>query len=355
MNRNPGERCNLIEKLSLDTPNNLRSSSSYQIYNHPISLNDDRISYDTMLSKISDIGISLTILCAFSFIPAGLIVYIVRERITQEKRLQYVCGVRPFLYWINVFVWDFVYYIVIMLLTVLVIVAFNSSAYTTSQQNFSALIILLIMFGWSCLPMSYMLSKFFKDTGTAYMIIFCFTLFSGIATCVTVFLLSFIADNNASTKFAFLFMDKFSLLFPSYNLGSGLIEITKNQIMAEAYAKFGIYDVYKDPFRMDMLGFKLLALAVTGALFFLGIVWMESSFSIFGCLNRNIDVSLRCFVSFYLEINNFFEFFKSNVPAHLEDHDVSLERQRIQNNEARSDILVVKNLTKRYRYLNKDK
>ena len=38
------------------------------------------------------------------------------------------------------------------------------------------------------------------------------------------------------------------------------------------------------------------------------------------------------------------------VPSHLEDHDVSQERQRIQNNEARSDIVVVKNLTKRFRY-----
>lgn len=295
MLKSNGQRCSLIEQLTPSTINTLRSSASYQIYNHPISLNDDRISYDSMLSKISDIGISLTVLCAFSFIPAGLIVYIVRERISQEKRLQYVCGVRPLLYWINVFVWDFIYYIVIMVLTLLVIVAFNSSAYTTSQQNFAALVILLIMFGWSCLPMSYMMSKFFKDTGTAYMIIFCFTLFSGIATCVAVFLLSFIADNSASTKFAYLFMDKFSLLFPSYNLGSGLIEITKNQIMAEAYAKFGVYDVYKNPFRMDMLGYKLLALALTGALFFLCIVWMESSISIFGCFNRNTDVSLANF------------------------------------------------------------
>ena len=40
---------------------------------------------------------------------------------------------------------------------------------------------------------------------------------------------------------------------------------------------------------------------------------------------------------------------KALIASHLEDQDVSQERQRIQNNEARSNIVVVKNLTKRFR------
>jgi hypothetical protein len=36
-------------------------------------------------------------------------------------------------------------------------------------------------------------------------------------------------------------------------------------------------------------------------------------------------------------------------PSKPEDIDVSQERQRIQSDEARYDILVAKNLTKRYR------
>ena len=285
---NNGQKCNLIEQLK---NNKGTSQPSYQIFNHPISLNDDRISYDTMIQKIADIGISLTILCAYAFVPAGFIVYIVRERISQEKRLKYVCGVKPYLYWISTFVWDFAYYIVIIGLTLIVVGCFGASAYTASARNFGALILLLILFGWSTLPMSYMLGNFFKDAGTAYMIIFCFTLFSGIATCVTVFLLSFMADSSPSIKITYQFLSKFSLLFPSYNLGSGLIELTKNQIIADTYAKFGITDKLKDPFEMDMLGYKYLALALTGILFFAIIVFMESSIKIFRCCKPNIEVS----------------------------------------------------------------
>jgi hypothetical protein len=265
------KNCNLIEGLSKTKQTD---QQGYQIYNHPISLNDDRISYDTMIQKIADIGISLTILCAYAFVPAGFIVYVVRERISQEKRLKYVCGVKPYLYWTSAFIWDFSYYLVIIGLTLAVIGSFGSSAYTASARNFGALVLLLILFGWSTLPMSYMLGNFFKDSGTAYLIIFCFTLFSGIATCVTVFLLSFMGD-NPSVKITYQFLSKFCLLFPSYNLGSGLIELTKNQIIADTYAKFGFKDKLKDPFDMDLLGYKFLALAITGVLFFAIVLLME--------------------------------------------------------------------------------
>ena len=253
----------------------------------------------------------------------------VRERITQEKRLQFVCGIKPSIYWLSSFVWDYFYYMIILLLTITIIGVFGSTAYTASSRNFGSLVLLLIMFGWSVLPMSYVMSRFFSDTGTAYMIVFCFTLFSGIATCVAVFLLSFLADSNRAFVMTYRVLEKFSLLFPSYSLGSGLIELTKNQIMADAYSIFGINGIYKDPFSLDMLGYKYISLAVTGCIFFLIIVLMESRINCIPCCKPNLD-----------------SMDSSNT---LEDIDVSQERKRIQDDEANYDILVVKNLTKRYR------
>lgn len=315
-----GDSCKVIG-------DNERTKPMYKIYNHPIALSDERVSMDTLIQKVSDIGISLTILCAFSFVPAGFVIYIVRERITQEKRLQYVCGVKPFLYWFASFFWDILYFGVIILITLGVIAMFGVTAYTASIRNFSALGLLLLLFGWSSLPMSYVLSRFFKDTGSAYMIVFCITLFSGIATCVSVFLLSFIADSKPDLKTFYKFLEMFSMIFPSYSLGSGLIEITKNQILTDTYAIFGINNVYKDPFDMDMLGKKYISLFVTGCVFFIIVALMECKFTFFSCCEPS------------LEPNN----------EKVEDIDVSRERERIENNEANYDVLVAKNLTKRYR------
>jgi len=206
---------------------------------------------------------------------------------------------------------------------------FGQTAYTASGRNFAALTLLLFLFGFSSLPMAYMLSRFFKDTGSAYMIVFCFTLFSGVATCVAVFLLSFIVDQKPDLKMLYEFLEVFSMIFPSYCLGSGLIEITKNQIMTDAYALFGINDLYKDPFAMNMLGKKYIALGLSGVVFFLIIAIMETKVNFFPCCKPSIN--------------------EPGSEEKVEDIDVSRERERVQNNEARSDVLVCKNLTKRYR------
>lgn len=279
--------CNLV---SNDNSPNAAPIKPYRIYNHPISLSDERISYDSIVQKIADIGISLTILCAYAFIPAGFVVYIVREKITQEKRLQYVCGIKPFLYWFSSFIWDFIYYLVIIAITIGVISSFGATAYTANPKNFGSLILLLILFAWSSLPMSYMLSRFFNDVGSAYMMVFCFTLFSGIASCVAVFLLSFISESSSKIKMTYQFLEKFCLIFPSYSLGSGLIEITKNQLFADAYAVFGVNDVYKNPFGLDMLGQKYIGLIITGFLFFIIVAIMESRINFFPCCKPNISV-----------------------------------------------------------------
>ena len=284
-NANGTQNCDLITNDATSTDKPL-----YRIYNHPIPLNQ-RISLDTIVTKVADIGISLTILCAYSFIPAGFAIYIVRERITQEKRLQYVCGIKPIIYWFSSFVWDYFYYLVIMLLTIALIGAFGSTAYTANSSNFGSLCLLLILFGWSSLPMAYMMSRFFSDTGTAYMIVFCFTLFSGIASCVAVFLLGFLSDTNKSLKMTYQVLEKFSLLFPSYSLGSGLIELTKNQILTDAYSLFGVNNIYKDPYSLEMLGPKYISLFITGVLFFVIIAIMELRVNFFPCFKANIEVS----------------------------------------------------------------
>lgn len=60
------------------------------------------------LQGIADTGIALTILCAFCFVPAGYIIYLIHERVHQEKQLQMICGVGILQYWFSAFIWDMV-------------------------------------------------------------------------------------------------------------------------------------------------------------------------------------------------------------------------------------------------------
>ena len=58
--------------------------------------------------NFSDTGVSLTILVAYCFVPASYIIYVINERIRQEKRLQFLTGVGVGLYWFSAFLWDMV-------------------------------------------------------------------------------------------------------------------------------------------------------------------------------------------------------------------------------------------------------
>ena len=64
--------------------------------------------YICRLQGIADTGIALTLLLAFCFVPAGYIIYLINERVQQQRRLQSMCGVGTLLYWITALIWDMV-------------------------------------------------------------------------------------------------------------------------------------------------------------------------------------------------------------------------------------------------------
>lgn len=43
-----------------------------------------------------------------SFVPASFVLYLIQERVTQAKHLQFVSGVSPLVYWMANFLWDMV-------------------------------------------------------------------------------------------------------------------------------------------------------------------------------------------------------------------------------------------------------
>ena len=60
------------------------------------------------LQSAADVGIAVTIMLAFTFIPVGIVMYSVNEYINKEKHLQFISGIGPALYWFTSFFWDLV-------------------------------------------------------------------------------------------------------------------------------------------------------------------------------------------------------------------------------------------------------
>lgn len=59
------------------------------------------------MQHVADVGVALVLLIAFNLVAAQGSKELVRERLSEEKRILYLAGVHPVTYWTTVLIWDF--------------------------------------------------------------------------------------------------------------------------------------------------------------------------------------------------------------------------------------------------------
>ncbi|KAJ4944100.1 hypothetical protein JOQ06_012646 [Pogonophryne albipinna] len=279
--------------------------------NHPLNLTKEQLSQVALMTTSVDVLVSICVIFAMSFVPASFVVFLIQERVNKAKHMQFISGVQPLLYWLANFVWDMCNYVVPATLVIIIFMCFQQDSYVSSTNL------------WSITPLMYPASFFFKIPSTAYVVLTSVNILIGINGSVSTFVLELFGSNeiggiNDILKNVFL-------IFPHFCLGRGLIDMVKNQAMADALERFG-ENRFRSPLAWDMVGKNLFAMAIQGVIFFTITVLIQYHF-----------------------------FFKTrSSTSHLkpigeEDEDVARERQRILNGGGHSDILEIKELTKIYK------
>lgn len=54
----------------------------------------------------TDLTVAINVIIALSFVPASFVLYLVNERTSKSKHLQFVSGVTPPIYWLSTFFWS---------------------------------------------------------------------------------------------------------------------------------------------------------------------------------------------------------------------------------------------------------
>uniref|UniRef100_A0A8B9TLI8 P-type phospholipid transporter n=1 Tax=Anas platyrhynchos TaxID=8839 RepID=A0A8B9TLI8_ANAPL len=304
---------------------NLRTGQAPEEYgitvvNHPLNLTKEQLSEVTVLTTSVDALVAICVIFAMSFIPASFVLYLIQERVTKAKHLQFVSGVSPAIYWLTNFMWDIVNYAVSAGLVVVIFAGFKKKAYT-SPTNLPVLVALLLLYGWAVIPMMYPASSFFSVPSTAYVALSCINLFVGINSSAITFILELFENNPTLLKFNKT-LKNVLIVFPHFCLGRGLIDLAVNQAVSEVYARFGEEHV-SNPFQWDFVGKNLVAMAVQGVAFFI----------------LNLLMQHRLFSS---------RWYTTKSPVTDEDEDVAEERKRIMNGRKKTDILELQELTKIY-------
>ncbi|XP_075450764.1 phospholipid-transporting ATPase ABCA1 isoform X2 [Ascaphus truei] len=291
-------------------------------FNHPLNLTKEQISEVALMTTSVDVLVSICVIFAMSFVPASFVVFLIQERVSKAKHLQCISGVKPVIYWLANFVWDMCNYVVPATLVIIIFVCFQQDSYVSSS-NLPVLALLLLLYGWSITPLMYPASFLFKIPSTAYVVLTSVNLFIGINGSVATFVLELFTNNKLSNINEIL--KSVLLIFPHFCLGRGLIDMVKNQAMADALERFG-EDRFVSPMSWDLVGRNLFAMAVEGVVFFVITLLIQYRFFI---KPRAVNAKLP--------------------PVVDEDEDVARERQRIMSEGGRSDILEINGMTKIYR------
>lgn len=77
------------------------------LINHPMVDTSYAISQEQLLQG-TDVLIAIFIIVAMSFVPASFVLFLVYERFTKAKHLQFVSGVNAIVYWTANYFWDMV-------------------------------------------------------------------------------------------------------------------------------------------------------------------------------------------------------------------------------------------------------
>ncbi|KAM9743027.1 ATP-binding cassette sub-family A member 2 [Menidia menidia] len=314
---------NAILRANLPPSKGNPAAYGITLTNHPMNRTSASLSLDYLLQG-TDVVIAIFIIVAMSFVPASFVVFLVAEKSTKAKHLQFVSGCDPVIYWLANYIWDMLNYLVPATCCVIILFVFDLPAYT-SRTNFPAVLSLFLLYGWSITPIMYPASFWFEVPSTAYVFLIVINLFIGITATVATFLLQ-LFEHDKDLKNVNSYLKTCFLIFPNYNLGHGLMEMAYNEYLNEYYAKIGQFDKIKSPFEWDIVTQGLVAMAIEGFIGFLITILCQYNF-----LRKPPRVEVSC------------------QPIDDEDVDVACERQRVLRGDADNDMLKIENLTKIYK------
>ena len=321
---------NLLLRANLEPGSNLMKYGISAV-NHPMNRTKAQLAEYTIRASGADALIAISVIFALSQIPASFVLFLIEERQSGSKHLQFVSGVNPTVYWLVNFCWDMCNYMVCATICIFLFMAFQQKEYV-SAANAPCLVALLFLYGWAITPMMYPASYIFSVPSTAFVVMGCINIFIGIVSTISTFILELFMEERLDRINAIL--RKVFLILPHFCLGRGLIDMTRNQLIADVFTAFG-EDLFKNPLNWDIVGKNLFCLTLLGVFFFIITLCIEYKFWYY---------KLPCFKTRLSGRR------MSTTSEQLldEDVDVASERNRVVTGQTDADVLTVQGLTKVY-------
>ncbi|KAL2633831.1 hypothetical protein R1flu_005310 [Riccia fluitans] len=309
---------------ALNLPN-----ATMKLWSAPLPLTkNEALRIQTMLTVLA----ALFVLIPFCYLAASFSVFVVRERVVKAKLLQMLSGANTYSYWTATYFWDILNYVSIVLITMLVFMIYRDEAFIGSWTKAGAVFALLICFGLSVLPLSYCYSFGFTSHASAQVAIAGIHFVTGFITLVASTVMGALDD----TKELNSYLVHIYQLFPPYNLGQGLVNLSAMDLESNFLGA-------QSPFKWNLLGrpLTLMLIEAVGYMFLTLAIdndWLRSAWR---ALTKASDKSITQSSIFQAAVAN-------GHLASSEDVDVRNERVRVESEMAEADAVRIRRLWKIY-------
>jgi ATP-binding cassette subfamily A (ABC1) protein 3 len=122
-----------------------------------------------------------SIVFGFGFMMAAFAVFLIKERVSKAKHLQFLSGANGMNFWLSTFLWDLIFYTMATIFIFIIWTIFYHTAALKDDLKFfltghrlGYTIFLYVLYGFSQIPMTYLMSYIFQipASGFAWITIF---------------------------------------------------------------------------------------------------------------------------------------------------------------------------------------
>jgi hypothetical protein len=133
---------------------NTGSKLGIETVSFPTDFSVSNIDQAAIRNSSNDTLVAICVIFAFSFVPASFLVFLIDEKQSGTKYLQFLAGMKPTIYWLANFLWDMLTYSLPVILSLLIFLCFGNKAYVGADMVGSTILIFML-FGLSVTPLMY--------------------------------------------------------------------------------------------------------------------------------------------------------------------------------------------------------
>lgn len=287
--------------------------------------------FEEVQGSITPFLIALFILLAFSFLAASFVMFLVTERVTLAKHVQFVSGVNALVYWTGSYAWDLCNITFSNIMILIAIAFFDNAAYTDGDRLW-AVAIVLELFGFAVLPLVYLASFIFKQSSSAFAWLSVMFFVASFASLLAVMVLSLPGLGYVDTGFTVKYI---AFINPVFTASMAFYDMYQNHLFLDACVgqmrDSCIREEYTptldplqfDDYKVGGVGKHCFALFCTAVGYFIMLMMIEHGI----VFNKSESTSSR----------------SKRLKSESVDDDVVAERDMVQRGQAPKDSLVVVN------------